>query len=63
MSYLIQLLRLLQPLLELLQRKLLSVTLVPFFSGPLTPAVELVLGHSLRFDPDKPFFCTLAGTP
>ena len=49
-----------EPLLEFFQRDDLAVAFFLFFSGPLTPGIELLVGDAVGFDPREALFVFLA---
>ena len=49
-----------EPLLEILQRDDLAVTLLLFFSGLLAPRIKLLVGDAASLDPREAFFVLLA---
>ena len=52
--------RVAKPLLEILQRDDLAVTLLLFFSGLLAPRIKLLVGDAASLDPREAFFVLLA---
>ena len=52
--------RVAEPLLELLQRDDLAVTLLLFFSGLLAPRIKLLVGDAPGLDPREALFVLLA---
>ena len=52
--------RVAEPLLEILQRDDLAVAFFLFFSGPLAPRIELLIGDAPGLDPREALFVLLA---